>query len=343
MSADIVRSVSSVGSPPSGQSSLQNILRRLFGSQEGVLFFIVAVLWLYLSSRSAVFFTERNIGVMLSQVSMIAITGAGMTMLMIAREVDLSVGSMQAFAGVTAMQALNESHNLLVGLLAALAVGAIIGAVNAGATLGLKISSFIVTLAMMQIVRGLAYTSTNAAVQNKHKLPSFKQVFNGALIENPVRVPNPVLTMIIIFIVFGLILSRTTFGRSIYALGGNPEAAALSGIPVNRIKTICFIITGMLASLSAFMLIARMNSGQNNAGFGFELQVIGSVLLGGASLAGGKGTLVGTLLAAVLLGTVNNGIVLLGYNSNWQTAVVGLMIISAVLLDTIRRRMTGEN
>jgi ribose/xylose/arabinose/galactoside ABC-type transport system permease subunit len=180
-------------------------------------------------------------------------------------------------------------------------------------------------------------------VQNDHKLPEFRQVFNGAIINTPVRIPNPVLIMIVIFIVFGLILSRTTFGRSVYALGGNPEAAALSGIPVNRIKAACFIITGMLAALSAFMLISRMNSGQNNAGFGFELQVIGSVLLGGASLAGGKGTLLGTLLAAVLLGTVNNGIVLLGYNSNWQTAVVGLMILVAVLLDTIRRRITGES
>lgn len=322
---------------------MQAALRRLFTSQEGVLFFIVAGLWLYLSARSDVFFTERNIGVMLSQVSMIAITGAGMTLLLIAREVDLSVGSMQAFTGVVAMQSLNSWNNLWLGILVALLVGAGVGAVNAGATLGLKINSFIVTLAMMQIVRGLAYTSTNAAVQNDHKIPDFRQVFNGALINIPIRIPNPVLIMIVIFIVFGLLLNRTTFGRSVYAIGGNPNAAALAGIPVNRIKAICFIITGTLAALSAFMLISRMNSGQNNAGFGFELQVIGSVLLGGASLAGGKGTLVGTLLAAVLLGTLNNGIVLLGYNSHWQTAVVGLMILFAVLLDTIRRRIRREN
>jgi ribose transport system permease protein len=279
---------------------------------------------------------------MLSQVSMIAITGVGMTMLMVAREVDLSVGSMQAFIGVLAMQTLNGTENLIAGLLVALLAGAAVGIVNASATLVLKISSFIVTLAMMQIIRGLAYTSTNAAVQNDHKLSSFKHVFNGATITEPVRIPNPVLIMVVIFVVFGLILSRTTFGRSLYALGGNPDAALLSGIHVNRIKTICFVITGMLAAVSAFMLIARMNSGQNNAGFGFELQVIGSVLLGGASLYGGKGTLVGTLLAAVLLGTVNNGIILLQYNSNWQWAVVGFMILIAVLLDTIRRRLTGQ-
>jgi ribose/xylose/arabinose/galactoside ABC-type transport system permease subunit len=250
---------------------------------------------------------------------------------------------MQAFIGVIAMQSLNRWENLWLGIIVALLVGAGVGLVNAGVTLGLRINSFIVTLAMMQIIRGLAYTSTNAAVQNDHKLSEFRQIFNGATISEPVRIPNPVLIMIVLFVVFGLILSRTTFGRSLYALGGNPNAAALSGIPVNRIKTICFIATGVLAAASAFMLISRMNSGQNNAGFGFELQVIGSVLLGGASLAGGKGTLIGTLLAAVLLGTVNNGIVLLGYNSNWQTAVVGLMILLAVLLDTIRRRITGSS
>jgi len=343
VSTDSVQATAPLESTASTASALEAALRRLFASQEGVLFFIVAGLWVYLSTQSEFFFTERNIGVMLSQVSMIAITGVGMTMLLIAREVDLSVGSLQAFAGVVAMQSLNSSTNLIVGLMVALLVGAAVGAVNAGATLGLRINSFIVTLATMQIVRGLAYTSTNAAVQNDHKLSSFGEIFNGATIENPIRVPNPVMFMVIIFIVFGLLLSRTTFGRSVYAIGGNPQAAALAGIAVNRIKAACFIITGMLAALSAFMLIARMNSGQNNAGFGFELEVIGSVLLGGASLAGGKGTLIGTLLAAVLLGTVNNGIVLLGYNSNWQTAVVGLMILLAVLLDTIRRRAKGEH
>jgi ribose transport system permease protein len=323
-------------------SPLQSAVRWLFRSQEGLLLLITAALWVFLSYRSDVFFSERNIGVMLSQVSMIAITGAGMTLLIIAREIDLSVGSMQAFIGVIAMQSLNASGQLWVGLLVALVAGAIVGMISAGATLGLKISSFIVTLAMLQIIRGAAYTTTNAAVQNEHRLTSFRAIFNGAIIDWPVRIPNPVVIMAVIFIIFAIVLNRTTFGRSIYSIGGNPQAAALSGINVNRIKAACFIITGMLAALSAFMLISRMNSGQNNAGFGFELQVIGAVLLGGASLAGGKGTLLGTLLAAVLLGTLNNGIVLLGYSSNWQVAVNGFLILFAVFLDTIRRRLTHE-
>jgi ribose transport system permease protein len=307
-----------------------------------MLIVIVALLWIFLSFRSDVFMTERNIGVLLSQVSLIAITGFGMTVLLIAREVDLSVGSMQAFVGVVAMQALNRWEHLWVGIAAAITLGIIVGTINSTLTLRLGISSFIVTLAMLQIIRGAAYTTTNAAVQNNHKLGSFKQVFNGAIIEEPLRIPWPVATMVTFFVLFWLLLTRTSIGRSIYALGGNPQAANLSGIRVNRLKTACFIVTSVMASISAFMLIARMNSGQNNAGFGFELQVIGAVLLGGASLAGGKGSLLGTLLATLLLGTLNNGITLLGYNPNWQWAITGMMILLAVFLDSIRRRITQE-
>ncbi|MGI8475175.1 MAG: ABC transporter permease, partial [Thermomicrobiales bacterium] len=214
--------------------------------------------------------------------------------------------------------------------------------INAGLTLGLGISSFIVTLGMMSIIRGAAYTTTNAAVQNTHKLQSFRQIFNGAAITNPVRVPWPVVAMFVIFAVFWLVLNRTSLGRRIYAVGANPRSAMLAGIAVNRVKIACFMLTSMLASVSAFMFISRMNSGQNNAGFGFELQVIGAVLLGGASLAGGKGTLVGTLFAALLLGTLNNGITLLGYNPSWQTAVPGIVILLAIFLDSVRRRLARE-
>jgi ribose transport system permease protein len=315
---------------------------RALGANETPLLIVNVALWIFLAQRSDVFTTQRNIGVLLSSVSMVTITAIGMTLLIIAREVDLSVGSMQAFIGVIAMQELNRGHNLYTGILVALAAGAAIGLINAGLTIKLGISSFVVTLGMMSIVRGAAYTTTEAAVQNSHKMSAFRQIFNGAIIEEPVRVPWPVAIMFAIFGAFWLILNRTTFGRYVYAVGANPSSARLSGVPVNLVKTICFVLTSVLAGVSAFMLISRMNSGQNNAGFGFELQVIGAVLLGGASLAGGKGTLTGTLLAALLLGTLNNGITLLQYNPNWQTAVPGLVILLAVFLDSVRRRLARE-
>lgn len=317
----------------------------LFRTQEGILLLVLVVLCLVLARLSPVFASERNVFVLLSQVSMTAITAIGMTLLVVSREIDLSVGSMQAFVGVIAMQALNATDNLAAGLAIAILAGVAVGLVNAGLTLGLRINSFIVTLAMLSILRGLAYTFTDAAVQNDHKLESFKAIGTGFAFRLPGigRVPWPVVITVLVFVVFAVLLSRTTFGRAVYAVGGNPRAAELSGMRVNLTKTLCFVATSALAALSAFILISRMNSGQNNAGFGFELQVIGAVLLGGASLAGGQGTLLGTMLAVLLLGALNNGIVLLGINSSWQLAVNGLVIMLAVLLDARRRRATGQD
>ena len=317
----------------------------LFRTQEGILLLILIVLCVALSRLSPVFASERNIFVLLSQMSMTMIAAIGMTLLLIAREVDLSVGSMQAFAGVAAMQALNATSSLAIGLGVAILIGVVVGLVNAGLTLGLGINSFIVTLAMLSILRGLAYTFTDAAVQNAHNIEAFRAIGIGFIAQLPVvgRIPWPVVITAVIFAIFAVILTRTTLGRYIYAVGGNPRAAALSGVRVNGVKTLAFVITAVLAALSAFILIARMNSGQNNAGVGFELQVIGAVLLGGASLAGGQGTLVGTLLAVLLLGTLNNGIILLGINSHWQVAVNGFAILIAVFLDARRRRALGQD
>jgi ribose transport system permease protein len=329
-----------VGAPVERESSrsrlLAGVAHWLFRTQEGILLLVLVALCVILSRLSPVFASERNIFVLLSQMAMTMITAIGMTLLIIGREVDLSVGSMQA---------LNATSNLLIGLAVAIAIGIIVGLVNAGLTLGLGINSFMVTLAMFSIVRGLAYTFTDAAVQNSHKLESFRAIGTGFILQLPLigRIPWPVVITAVIFAVFATLLTRTTLGRYIYAVGGNPRAAGLSGVRVNGIKTLCFVITSVLAALSAFLLISRMNSGQNNAGFGFELQVIGAVLLGGASLAGGQGTLVGTLLAVLLLGTLNNGIVLLGINSSWQVAVNGIVILIAVLLDARRRRALGQD
>ena len=215
----------------------------------------------------------------------------------------------------------------------------LVGLINAGLTLRLGINSFVVTLAMISIMRGMAYIFTNAAVQNAHKLPSFKALGNGFI--GPI--PVPVAIMVTIFIVFYLVLNRTTLGRYVYVTGGNQRAAVLSGVRVNTVKTLCFVLTSVLAGLSAIILISRMNSGQNNAGVGFEMQVMGAVLLGGTSLAGGQGSIIGTLLAVLLLGTLNNGIILLGINSSWQMASNGMLIILAVWLDARRRRAMGED
>ena len=309
----------------------------LFRTQEGVLFITVFIVCAVLSWISPVFFTPRNIGVLLSVVSMTAITAFAMTILIIAGEVDLSVGSMQALVSVIVMLALNNTQNFWVGCAIGLSVGLVVSLLNAVASLGLGINSLIVTLAMLSITKGAAYMIAQGAVQNSHQLPEFNQIGNGFL----GFAPWPVVIMLVVFIVSFLLLNRTTFGRFIFAVGGNPQAAKLSGVRVMAIKTSAFIFTGLMTSLSAIILTSRMNSGQNNAGAGFELAVVGAVLLGGTGLGGGSGTLVGTFMAVLLLAVLNNGIVLLGINSSWQIALSGLLIMIGMYLDIRRRKAAG--
>ena len=319
--------------------------RWLVMTQEGVLLLIIIAICIFLSSKSHVFMTGRNIGVLLSVVSMTAISAYGMTMLMIAGEVDLSVGSLQAVIGVVVMIILNSTHNLVLGIVVGLSLGAVVGLVNAVATLGLGINSLIVTLAMLNILRGLGYLITQAAVQNFHKMPSFARLGNGFLAKQGQGllgvIPLPVVYMIVIFIAIWLVMTRTTFGRYVYAVGGNPRAAALSGLRTKLIKTVAFVVTGVLGAVSAIILLSRMNSGQNNAGFGFEMQVVAAALLGGTGLGGGAGSLVGTFLAVLLLAILNNGIILLGVHSNWQMIMNGALILLAILMDARRRRAAG--
>ena len=192
---------------------------------------------------------------------------------------------------------------------------------------------------MLSIVRGAAFGFTAASIQNSHKLQTFTEIGNGFFLG----VPWPVIFFFAIFLIFYFVLSRTTFGRFVHAVGANPEAAILAGIPVRLVKTAGFVLVGVLASVSAIILLSRLNSGQNGIGAGFELEAIGAVLLGGTSLSGGEGSMVGTFLAVLLLGTLKNGIVLLDINSSWQVTVTGLIIIIAVLLDARRRRRLGQD
>jgi ribose transport system permease protein len=194
---------------------------------------------------------------------------------------------------------------------------------------------------MLNIIRGLAYLTTQAAVQNFHKMPSFARLGNGFLDLGLLKIPLPIVYMLVIFVVMLLVMTRTTFGRYVYAVGGNPRAAALSGIRTRLIKTVAFVATGVAAATSAIILLSRMNSGQNNAGFGFEMQVVAAVLLGGTGLGGGAGSLVGTFLAVLLLAILNNGITLLRIHPNWSMIMNGLLILLAIFLDSRRRQAAG--
>jgi ribose transport system permease protein len=313
---------------------MHGIGRRLIGIQEAALLLLVVGLVLLLTVASPLFMTQRNIVTLLSQISMTGIAAFALSALMIAGEIDLSIGSLQAFVGVVTMLALNSSHSFIIGIGTGLSAGALVGLLNGSLVLSLRISSFIVTLAMLYILRGVTFLVSNASVQNVHHIPAFGQIGNGFI--GPV--PWPVALAALVFVVFYLILNRTVLGRHIFATGGNRQAAVMAGIRASRVKLLCFVCTGVAAALSAIILVSRMNSGEPKVGQGFEVQTLAAVLLGGTGLSGGEGSLAGTLLAVLLLGILSNGTVLLNINSSWQTAAVGMVILLAIWLDARRRR-----
>lgn len=312
--------------------------RRTFGSRiilfnEVILVGILALICLLVSIGSPKFLSSTNILNVLRDSSMDIIAAIGMTMLLITAEVDLSIGSLVAFVGVITMDVINKTHNVALGVLAGLALGALTGLVNGLVRTKLKVNSLIGTIAMMMALRGGAYIYRVAAVQNYHGLDAFFQIGNGYLGFLPI----PILLMAVLYLVFLFVVTRTVVGRRLYATGGNATAARISGINVDRLKIVTFITSSILTAVSGIILVSRMNSGQPNAGQNFEISVVAGVILGGTSLAGGEGSLIGTLIGVLILRVINNGIILLGWNQDLQIVVAGFVLILAVYFDNKRK------
>jgi ribose transport system permease protein len=312
---------------------MSKIFSRIFHSEQAGLLLALLVLCLVISLLSPVFFTAINIKNVLRDASLIAIAGIGMVMIILLGEIDLSVGSTQAVAGVIAVAVLNQMDSVWWALLAALLAGALVGLCNGLLVNKAGINSLIATLGTMAILRGGAMVSTQA-VSIQGKVEGFVEVGTGYL--GPV--PIPVLLAFLLFGLFYYVLHHTILGRYIYAIGGNIQAARLSGLAVDRTRVLVYVIGGVLAALSAFILASRLNSGQPNAGLGFELQVIAAVILGGISLTGGIGTLGGAFIGILILTVLSNGLVLLNVSSFYHDIARGAVIILAVYLDTRRKQ-----
>ena len=308
-------------------------VNRLLQNEQAGLLLALILLCVVLSILSPVFFTALNIKNVLRDAALVAIAGIGMVMVILLGEIDLSVGSMQAVAGIVAVAVLNSFSSVFVALGAALFAGACIGLINGLLITRAHINSLIATLGMMAILRGGAMVSTQA-VSIQGSVDSFIEIGTGHW--GPI--PIPVLIAFLLLALFFYVLHYTTFGRYVYAVGGNPQAARLSGLPVDRIRIAVFVIAGILAALSAFILASRLNSGQPNAGLGFELQVIAAVILGGISLTGGVGTLAGAFIGILILTVLSNGLVLLNVSSFYHDIARGIVIILAVYLDTRRKQ-----
>lgn len=309
----------------------------IFWEKAGILlaFIVVCVVFGILTP---VFFHPLNILNVIRQVSIIGVMAVGMTFVILLAGIDLSVGSIVAFTGIIAAAfQVKWGGSLFLSIVVPLLIGAGIGFFNGFVSTKGGLHPFIVTLGSMSIFRG----ATLLVAQGRPisgMSPEFR--FIGAGMVGPI--PFPVVLFLGSVVVAGIVLRRTVFGRYIYAIGGNPEAALLSGIRVDRYKILAFTILGFLAGLSGLILTSRLNSGELVAGQGYELDVIASVIIGGTSLMGGEGGVYGSLIGALLIGVISNGLNLLGVQPYWQMIVKGAIIILAVLLDKMRQRFRAS-
>lgn len=297
---------------------------RQFGTFIGL-----ALLCVLFAILSPYFLTPSNLMNVAQQSAIIAVISVGMTFVILTAGIDLSVGSVLAFSGVVMASVLQAGLPIPIGILAGLGVGFLCGTVNGLLVTYGNIPPFIATLGMMSIARGAALWFTDGRPISGFD-DNFRFLANGEIFHIPV----PVIIMILVYIVAHLVLTRTKMGRYTYAIGGNIKAARLSGININLYLNIIYGIAGLLSALGAIMLTARLNSAQPIAGMMYELDAIAATVIGGTSLFGGKGSVVGTLIGALIIGVLRNGLNLLGVSSFIQQIVIGSVIIGAILLDT---------
>jgi L-arabinose transport system permease protein len=249
------------------------------------------------------------------------------------RDFDLSIGSIVAFAGVLCAMVLNATGNTFIAIVAAVFAGAVIGFVNGAVIAYLRINALITTLATMEIVRGLGFIASHGQAVG---VSSDTFIALGGLTLFGVSLP--IWVTLICFIVFGVMLNQTVYGRNTLAIGGNPEASRLAGINVERTRVYIFLIQGAVTALAGVILASRITSGQPNAAEGFELNVISACVLGGVSLLGGRATISGVVIGVLIMGTVENVMNLLNIDAFYQYLVRGAILLAAVLLDQLKNR-----
>lgn len=308
----------------------ESFLRRFWDNSGMILVFVA--MFALLSLFVPYFFTYRNmIGLSLS-VTSLGMVASTMLFALAAGDLDLSVGSTVAFTGVFTAVIINATGNVALGILGGLASGTMVGLVNGLIIAKVKLNPLITTLATMQIVRGLGFIVSGGSAIGVREA-SFFGLGNGSFIG----IPNPVWITIVCFIIFGILLNNTSYGKNTLAIGGNIEAARLAGINVERNKTAIFLLQGLVTGLAGIVLASRMTSGQPNAANGFELDVISACVLGGVSLSGGVGTISGIIIGVLIMGTVQNAMNLMNIPTFYQYVVRGSILLIAVFIDQMKQ------
>ena len=308
---------------------------------------LVAII-LFFSFMSLNYFTVSNFLIMSSHVAIYGLLSVGMLLVILNGGIDLSVGSTLGLCGVFAgylMQGVNIEplgvtlyNPIWVVVLLTCALGAFVGIVNGILIAYCNIPAFVATLGSLYVTRGVALLMTNGLTFNKLEGdPSLGNTgFSWLGFNRIANIPTSVIIFFVVTMLCGLVLNRTAFGRWLYASGGNEQAADLSGIPIKRVKVLVYIFSGICAAISGLVLSSQLTSASPTAGATYELTAIAAVVIGGASLTGGRGNVTGTLLGALVIGYLSDGLVIIGISSYWQTVFTGFVIVLAVLLNSIQ-------
>lgn len=290
----------------------------------------LVVLFAIIACLNSSFIEPGNLKNLLRQVSINALISFGMTFVILTGGIDLSVGSILALSSALMGSFIVGGMDPILAIVVACLIGTVLGAVNGVIVTMGRVAPFIATLATMTVFRGLTLVYTNGnpisgLTENQAFLDFGQGYFFG--------IPVPAVVMLIMFAILYFILTKTPLGRKIYAVGGNEKVSFIAGIKIESVKIFCYSVTGMLCGLAGAILTSRLNSAQPTAGTGYELDAIAAVVLGGTSLSGGKGRIVGTLIGALIIGTLNNGLNILNVSSFYQQVVKGIVILLAVLAD----------
>ena len=304
-------------------------------------FLVLMLLIVVLSILSPSFLRSANLINVMQQVTVNAIVAIGMTVVILTGGIDLSVGSIIALSGMVMAKLMVEQNvNSGVAIITGLSIGALIGVINGVLIAKCKLQPMIATLGMMQVARGLDLTLAQGRTVSGFK-PFFRSI--GVVNVPGTTIPVQIVLMIILYLLIFYLLRYRQFGRYIYSIGGNEEATRLSGINVDTYKILAYVVCGITAAVASIVMTAKLNSAVPTAGEGYELDAVASSVIGGISLTGGVGSVWGTLMGAMIIGVIKNGLNLLNVSSYLQHVVTGLIVIAAVLADTFKNKVSNKS
>lgn len=328
-----MKPVQSAQQDESPARNARSFVLQVFGKKETAIFLALAAIMAFITIVSPTFMTASNMYLVSRQIALVAVVAMGELFVILTGGIDLSVGSVLGLSGVTTGLALNAGIPPFFAVLIGLSTGLAAGLVNGLFVSYVKIPPFIVTLGMLSMARGTIWIITQG-----WPVTSIPESFLWIAQGDVLGIPVPVVLMVIVAVVAHITLTRTAFGRRVFAIGGNERVTFLSGINVKRIKFVLYGICGGLAATIGAVLVARFRSAQAAMGEGWELDAIAAAVIGGTSLMGGSGSVAGVIIGAAIMGVIRNGLVLMKVSPYWQTAVIGAIIVLAAIVDRLKNR-----